>query len=94
MAEAIVYLKLTRDEVNRKIPYAMICEMRYGSRWNTGRRFRAWLSQFSGAEREAAAKLFKQAYSWHLVKGVPDEVKMRATTFALWMKLAEFCGSL
>ena len=94
MAEAIVYLKLTRDEVNSKIPYAMICEMRYGARWETGRRRRAWLSQFSEAEREAAAKLFKQAHSWYLVKGVPDTVQMRTSTFALWMKLAEFCGSL
>ena len=94
MAEAIFYLKLTRDEVARKIPYAMICEMRYGARWETGRRRRAWTANFSEAERKAAGELFKQAHSWYLVKGVPDSVKMKATTFALWMKLAEFCGSL
>lgn len=88
------YITLTHDEVNEKIPYAMICEMRYGARWGTGRRRRAWLAQFTEAEREAAGKLFKQAYTWYLVKGVPDEVKMRATTLALWMKLGEFCGSL
>lgn len=88
------YITLTHDEVNEKIPYAMICEMRYGARWETGRRRRAWLAQFTEAEREAAGKLFKQAHTWYLVKGVPDEVKMRVTTLALWMKLGEFCGSL
>ena len=88
------YITLTHDEVNEKIPYALICEMRYGAQWDTGRRRRAWLAQFTEAEREAAGKLFKQAHTWYLVKGVPDEVKMRANTLALWMKLGEFCGSL
>ena len=92
--EVITYLNLTRDEIHAKIPYAMICEMRYGARWETGRRRRAWLANFSEAEREAAVKLFKQAHSWYLVKGVPDTVQMRTSTFALWMKLAEFCGNL
>lgn len=89
-----IYITLTRDEINDKIPYAMICEMRYGSSWDTGRRRRAWTQDFSESERRAADALFKQAHSWYLVKGVPDEVKMKGSTFALWMKLGEFCGSL
>lgn len=89
-----VYVTLTHDDIVDKIPYATICEMRYGARWNTGRRRRAWMSNFTEEERRAAAPLFKQAHSWYLVKGVPDEVKMKGSTFALWMKLGEFCGSL
>lgn len=89
-----IYITLTQDDIIEKIPYAMICEMRYGARWGTGRRRRAWATNFTESERKAAAALFKQAHSWYLVKGVPDEVKMKGSTFALWMKLAEFCGSL
>lgn len=92
--EVSTYVTLTHDEIVDKIPYAMICEMRYGARWDTGRRRRAWVQSFTEAERRAAADLFKQAHSWYLVKGVPDTVKMKATTLALWMKLGAFCGSL
>jgi hypothetical protein len=30
-----IRIKLTRDEVNEKIPYPVICEVRYGSMWDT-----------------------------------------------------------
>jgi len=88
------YVTLTHDEVQDKIPYPVICEMRYGARWDTSRRRRLWMQEFTEAERKAASDLFKHAHSWYFVKGVPNEVKMKGTTLALWMKLGAFCGSL
>lgn len=32
-----VMLHLTHDDIVEKIPYQVICEARYGSRWNTGK---------------------------------------------------------
>ena len=89
-----VYLVLTRDEVNQKIPYGVICEARYGCRWDTGRRRRAWMEQFTQEERVVASRLFRRAHEWMLTRGGPDEVKMTIKTFALWLKLGEFCASI
>lgn len=94
MAKVKIDVVLSRDEIHNKIPYALICETRYGCLWETIRRRRRWLAEFSEAERNAASRLFKLAHSWYLVKGVPDEVRMSCHTFKLWLKLADFCGSL
>lgn len=83
-----------REEVQKSISYALICETMYGSRWETGKRRRRWVAEFTENERRACAKLKSQAYDWHLRHGVPDEVKMRVETFALWQKLEAFCASL
>ena len=32
---AKMMLELSHDEVNREIPYVMVCMGRYGSAWNT-----------------------------------------------------------
>lgn len=87
-------LVLSRDEVQRDIPYAMICETRFGSAWGTGRRRRRWLAEFSEKEREAATRLFNQSHQWYLTTGVPDEVKMTTKTLDLWQKLGAFCASI
>ena len=92
--EVGTYVKLTHDEIVDKIPYSLICQTRYGARWDTGKRRRAWVQQFSESERRLACTLFRQAHLWYLVRGVPDEVVMKASTLALWMKLGAFCGSL
>ena len=92
--KARTYLIFTHDEVNEIIPYGMIAEIRWGRTWETGKRRRRWLEEFTPAEREAASQLFRQAYNWYLKTGVPDEVKMSTRTFCLWIKLAEFCASL
>lgn len=89
-----MYLALTRDEIQRKIPYGVICETRYGCRWDTGRRRRAWMEQFTKEERAVASRLFRKAHEWTLTRGVPDEVKMTTKTFALWLKLGAFCASI
>lgn len=91
--EMKVMLKLTCDEVRRRIPYAMICETRFGSRWETSKRRRMWKQMFTDQEREAAGRLFRLAYDWYLRKGVPETVEMSTRTLTLWMKLGEFCAS-
>ena len=39
---AKLYVSLTPEEVRESIPYDLICMVRYGCTWNTGRRRRAW----------------------------------------------------
>ncbi len=92
--EVRTMLTLTHDEIQEQIPYAMICETRFGSRWETTRRRRNWIESFTEQEREAAGKLFRQAYDWYLKKGVPDSVTMSARTLLLWHRLAAFCASI
>ena len=87
-------LNLTRDEIQTEIPYALICEARYGAVWDTGKRRREWKAQFTEAEREKASRLFRLAHMWYLTKGVPDRVTMSMSTFKLWQKLGEFCYML
>lgn len=89
-----VMLVLEHDEIQKNIPYALICETRSGSRWCTGTRRRRWTQEFNESERKAAAKLFHLAHQWYLVKGVPEEVRMSMGTMALWNKLGAFCASL
>lgn len=87
-------MKLTVEEVRANIPYDLICFARYGRAWDTGRRRRAWLADFTEEERRAAGRLFRQAHDWTVGRGVPNEVTMMMKTFHLWRKLAEFCASI
>ena len=92
MAELM--LKLSRDEVRKGIAYPLICETMCGAVWQTGRRRRRWAAEFTESERNACYRLKAQAYTWHLTKGVPDEVVMTFKTMQLWKKLEGFCASL
>ena len=85
---------LNREEIQQKIPYAVVCETMEGSRWETGTRKRKFAQEFTESEREHIYQLRKQAHSWYLVKGVPDEVRMSTQTLLLWHRLADFCASL
>ena len=38
-------MKLTVEEVRANIPYDLICMVRYGCTWSSGRRRRAWLGR-------------------------------------------------
>ena len=80
-------MKLTVEEVRANIPYDLICMVRYGCTWSSGRRRRAWLADFSESEREAAGRLFRMAHNWTVGRGVPDTVQMSRKTFQLWQKL-------
>lgn len=92
MAKLVV--ELSREEIHDYIPYGLICETRFGRMWNTMRRKRRWLSEFSEDERKRCSKLFSQSHMWYLVKGVPDKIQMSVWTYDLWQKLAAFCCSL
>lgn len=85
------YIVLNRDEINRQIPYAIVSETMSSSRWNTGKRKRLMKEQFTETEIDAIYRMHKQAHSWHLVKGVPDELRITPHILALWHKLAAFC---
>lgn len=87
-------LVLSREEVHREIPYAVICETRESSVWNTSRRRRLWKDMFTETEREAATRLFQMAHRWYLTTGVPDKVTMTLSTMQLWQKLGEFCAAI
>lgn len=89
------YMVLTAEQVERDIPYKVVCEARYGVRWDTGTRKRRWQDEFSNAERVAAERLFRQAHRWTLTSGVPCKgVEMSSTVYYLWQKLGDFCASL
>lgn len=88
------YLELSREEIQNQIPYALVCETMSGARWNTGKRKRLMKQHFTETEREAISRMHKQAYSWYLVKGVPDELRITPHILALWHKLAAFCCEL
>lgn len=89
-----IRLTLSRAEIQKNIPYAMICETRFGMAWNTQARKQRWKTEFSPSERETASRLFSLAHNWYLVSGVPEKVSMEHATLELWAKIAEFCASL
>lgn len=91
---ANLYFEFSEDEIKHSIPYALICETRESSVWNTMKRKRAWAQQFTDAERDAASRIFSQAHAWTLTTGVPDKVKMSTRTYELWRKIAAFCASI
>lgn len=88
------YLVLNRDEINNQIPYALVCETMSGARWNTGKRKRLMKQRFTETEIDAIYRLHKQAHSWYLVKGVPDELRITPHILKLWHKVAAFCCEL
>lgn len=91
---ASIMLVLSSEEVQRTIPYALICETMYGATWETGTRRRRWAAEFTESERNACYKLRAQAHRWYLSTGIPDEVTMALSTMNLWQKLGAFCASL
>ena len=92
--EARIMLKLTHEDVQEKIPYGIVCETYCREIFRTGRAKRLRKERFTDAEWERCLDLCKLAYKWFLKTGVPDEVTMSARTFALWLRLAEFCAAL
>ena len=85
------YLVLDRDEINAQIPYAVVCEGMSGARWNTTKRVRLMKQRFTETEIDAIYRMHKQARTWYLVKGVPEELRIAPHTLALWHRLAAFC---
>lgn len=89
-----VMLQLEREDIYKEIPFGVVCEAREGARWNTGRRKRLWDETFTEKEKEACTRLFRQARTWSLVKGVPEQLIISVNTLRLWQKLGNFCACL
>ena len=88
------YIAFTREEIQERIPYAIIAETMSSAVWNTMKRKRLAKEFFTDAEIDATYRLRNQARDWYLYSGVPDEVKMTVQTYNLWQKLANFCCEL
>lgn len=88
-----IELIFTKEEINKNIPYNMICETRYGSVWNTMKRRLLWNNEFTKEEKENAEKMFRQTHTWY-TKGVTESVRMDFSTYRLWNKVTEFCCCL
>ena len=91
---ARIMIVLDRDEIQKLLPYSLICMTREGAVWNTMHRKRQWKNEFTESERDSATRIFRMAHSWMLVKGVPDEVTMTTATYSLWIKIGKFCLSI
>ena len=91
MAKIDFIITFSSNEVNQKIPYALICQARYGSMWNTSKTQREYERKFTEEEREESETIFRQAHKWYITSGVPNQVSMPMKTFILWLKLVEFC---
>lgn len=89
-----IFITLTRDEIQKQIPYAIIAETMGSSIWNTGRCKRLKREWFTEKEIEQFSRLHNYARKWYLIKGVPDEVKLQFRTIVLFQKLGDFCASL
>ena len=82
------------NEIQKMIPYELICTTRESSVWDTMKRKRRWKAEFTEEERAKAEKIFRNARSWYLGRGVPEEVRISYADFELWNKIASFCCSL
>lgn len=91
---ARLMMVLDREEVEKFIPYQLVCEVMGSAVWSTSRRRREWAVEFTEGEREACRRLYNMAYKWYLKSGVPDEVTMSIHTYSLWQRLGAFCGRL
>ena len=89
-----LYLEFDHDEIQRELPYQIICETTEGARWNTGKRKWIYNQLFNEKDRESCRAIMKKAHSWTLGRGVPESVTMTPRTYTLWKKLGDFCASL
>lgn len=85
------YIVMNRTEIEANIPYKIVAEVIGGAKWNTGRRKRLMNESFTLTERNAIYKIYSQARSWYLVKGLPDELRITPHILRLWHRLANFC---
>lgn len=85
---------LDREDINRTLPYSLICMTRYGADWQKTSTRKRFEEEFTSEEREDAEDIFRKSHRWLLTVGVPEETRMTGETFALWLKLGEFCASV
>jgi hypothetical protein len=84
--------KLNREELNDKIPYAVIVE-----RWekkNFGREKAKYWEEFSPKERRELVKWNTKFYKWYLVKGLPDFAYFNEEDLKLLERAGNFFASI
>lgn len=92
--KAYTLMQFDREDIQKHVPYAIIGETASRAVWDTGKRKRHFAEAFTEKERELCYYIIKKAKRWLLVTGCPESDKMRATTYALWLRLADFCATL
>ena len=86
--------EFSREQLRARIPYALICETKEGSRWNTGTRRRKWAELTDEPARRRFRRLFSKARMWSLTKGPPETTRMTMSELSDWDFLASFCANL
>lgn len=89
--KAYTMIQFDHDEIQQHLPYALIGETASRAIWNTRRRKTLYAERFTEKERDLCNEIIRKAKKWLLVSGAPESEKMRATTYAMWLRLAEFC---
>lgn len=74
------------------VQYPIIVEMwdKIVGRETGGRRKRAWLTQFSEADRRLLSHWHQRFYRWHLVTGTPQRIIMRLSTLEVLQRAVHF----
>jgi hypothetical protein len=82
----------TGDMFKQAVAYPVLVEG--WDKKKSGRVKRAWLKEFTEAERTTISSYYKRFYRWHLVTGMPAHVSCRLTTLALLQRAVNFFASI
>lgn len=82
----------TGEAFLRVVNYPVIVEA--WDKRTAGRVRRAYLAEFTEAERATLARYYAKFYRWHLVTGTPRRVMLRLATLHLLQRAAAFFGTI
>jgi len=82
---------LNRKEIN-ELQFSVLVEM--WDKKSCGKWKRAWIKELDTAERAKAGLWYKRFFSWHLVRGTPEEIRIKPETLIFLKKLIHFFGSM
>lgn len=87
-----IVIDMRGEEFRKRYAYPVIVEM-----WDKkgfGRVQRAWLKEFTAAERKKIASWHTKFRKWHLQTGTPARVHMTGDTFELLQRALNFFGTI
>lgn len=88
-AESVRLLVSMRGEFfRRQSGYSVIVECYQKAK--AGRVKRAWLKEFSEAERKTIGRWYAKFYRWEMVEGAPNKVLCKPSTLELIQRAANF----
>lgn len=90
--ELAMKVVLQPDEIDEQLHYRLIAEAKHLSRWNTGSRKRKMVVLFTDDEMPKVEEIFSKANRW-ANNGIRTSVEMTVEEYALWNRLAVFCGT-